>query len=319
MATRLSLDEQSRLRAGLSAVCRQVSLDPDDAVLIKYTMNAVFHLHHADVVLRLATGPTAAERVDRVVRVGVAFAELDAPTIRLAAGLPNPVHAGEWSASIWQAVIDDADRRWAPVDLTGPLRAIHAIKQAPTTVPTWDPVGKSRRRLADLSLLADSEQRFMHSWAQQVGRSLAHIVDHLGRWCDDLESALLATEWALPVGVIHGDAHTGNLLATSDGHTVLGDLDSVAIGPREWDLVPAAHGAHRFARSRADYTSFATTYGVDVTTLPGWDILRQTRELQLVTSVIASLAGRPAVADELAHRMRTILTGSHTATWHRYQ
>jgi Ser/Thr protein kinase RdoA (MazF antagonist) len=44
----------------------------------------------------------------------------------------------------------------------------------------------------------------------------------------------------LPWGAIHGDAHTGNLLAAPDGRAILCDLDSVAKGPREWDLVPAA-------------------------------------------------------------------------------
>jgi hypothetical protein len=319
VVTTLSRSEQTRLSAGLHAVCEHAGIDARDATLIKFTMNAVYRLDRAGVVVRLANGPGASARVTRVVQVANAFAALDIPTIQLAAGLEEAVHADGWSASIWDLLPQPDQQTWEPVDLTGPLRAIHTITELPVTLPAWDPVAKSRRRLADLDQLDDDQRQHLQRWATGVGPTVEEIVGRLNDWCDDLDKEVRHARWHLPVGVIHGDAHTGNLLLTSNGRTVLCDLDSVTVGPREWDLTPAAHGPQRFGRSRSRYQDFVDEYGVDVTTLPGWDILRQIRELQLLTSVIGSLDGRPAVAAELAHRLKTLLHADVASPWHRYE
>lgn len=103
----------------------------------------------------------------------------------------------------------------------------------------------------------------------------------------------------LPMGIVHGDAHTGNLLRDND-RVVLCDLDSTGIGPTAWDLVVTAVDDQRFGSDT--YPELAAAYGRDVTTEPAWPTLRRVRELGLVTSVIADLARRPAVAAE--HRRR---------------
>ena len=52
----------------------------------------------------------------------------------------------------------------------------------------------------------------------------------------------LRDEWgalalARSPGLIHGDAHVGNLIQAACGDVLLGDWDHVAMGPREWDLM----------------------------------------------------------------------------------
>ncbi len=96
-------------------------------------------------------------------------------------------------------------------------------------------------------------------------------------------------------------------------------LDGVAIGPREWDLTPVAHGAERFGRPPEDYQAFAAEYGFDITGWAGWPVLRDVRELQLVTSVLDNIAGRPDVAEQLALRLNSILKGDRTVVWTRYR
>jgi len=99
---------------------------------------------------------------------------------------------------------------------------------------------------------------------------------------------------------------------------VLCDLDSVGTGPREWDLTPPAHGATRMGRPRAAYTAFADAYGFDVTTWPGWPVLRAVRDLQMATSTFGAFHGRDDVAHQLAHRLRILLAGDDDAVWTRY-
>ena len=122
---------------------------------------------------------------------------------------------------------------------------------------------------------------------------------------------------SLRTGVVHGDAHAGNLLRDGSGGFVLCDLDSTGIGPLDWDLVPAAVGAIRFGEP-ACYAGLVAAYGRDVTAGRAWPLLRRIRELVMVTSVATDLRHRPAVATEHAHRMRTLRAGDTHARWHRY-
>lgn len=155
----------------------------------------------------------------------------------------------------------------------------------------------------------------MQGWAsREVGLSLDSLAALLNDRCDALERQVAGATWQLPTGVIHGDAHVGNLLAGR-----LCDFDSLSVGPREWDLVPLVHSATRFGDPRAPYEEFAAAYGFDLSTSPSWPLLREVRELQLVTSVLDKLPGRPEVAQTLGHRLRTYLKGDRSAVWQRYR
>ena len=140
------------------------------------------------------------------------------------------------------------------------------------------------------------------------------LVSHLHARADDLERQLPATRWDLTSGVVHGDAHVGNLLAGR-----LCDFDSLSIGPREWDLGPLAHSITRFRDLVDPYEQFAAAYSYDLRAARAWPLLRDIRELQLATSVLDNLSGRPEVADTLAHRLRTYLDGNTTSPWTRYR
>jgi Phosphotransferase enzyme family len=320
VSTKLSDDERARLESALEAVCGQVGLAPAGAVLVRYTMNAVYRLDTEGVVVRMTTGPKAQRRTEQVARVASEFAARDLPTVRLSPGVRQPVHAAGWWATIWTLLPQPSGHRFAPVDLAVPLRAIHRTGGLETDLPTWDIVGKSRQRVAQLETLDRAELHYLEQWAaNQVGLQLDKITDWLRRRCDELAAALSVVNWALPWSVIHGDAHAGNLLRGADHGVVICDLDSVAYGPPEWDLTPAAHGTLRFGDDSGQSKAFADAYGLDVTSSPAWKTLCQVRELQLLSSVIANLPGRPDVASELANRLRTSLAGDRSARWHRYQ
>jgi Ser/Thr protein kinase RdoA (MazF antagonist) len=119
------------------------------------------------------------------------------------------------------------------------------------------------------------------------------------------------------VGTVHGDAHTGNLLRSPSGVPVLCDLDDVSWGPREVDLVPAAHAVGRFGRDSGDHARLVRRYGFDVRESSAWPVLRRLRDLQLAVYRLPELPGLPA-AGELAHRLRTVLSGDGAAVWRRY-
>ncbi|MEU7673564.1 phosphotransferase [Micromonospora taraxaci] len=325
MTTALSDAVAAELHGHLSDVCAQIGADPDGARLVKYTMNAVFVA--PPIVIRLAAGAHAATLARRVVSVAACLEKVGMPTVQLAPGvLPQPVFTGEWVATVWQYVptVDDEPK---PVDLAAPLRALHSLDGLDVALPLWSPIEKFRRRLNAAAALPNEEAAELERWSwSELGIPAADVLRDLHRRCDEVEEDLDRVAWRLPPGVIHGDAHTGNILlpAPDDGAIarlgpLLCDLDGMCIGPREWDLVPTAHGATRFGRSAADYHGFVEAYGVDITAWAGWSVLRSVRDLQLLTSTIDALAGRPDVARELAHRLRSVLSGNLATTWRRYR
>lgn len=325
MTTALSDAVALELRQHLSEVCAQIGVDPGGARLVKYTMNAVFMA--PPFVIRLAAGPHAATLARRVVSVATCLEQVGMPTVRLASSVTSqPVFSGDWVATAWQYV-PTVSNEPMPLDLAAPLRTLHSLDRLDVALPQWSPVEKFRRRLNAAVALPHEEAAELEQWSRtELGISAADLLRDLHLRCDEVEEDLDRVAWRLPPGVIHGDAHTGNILlpALGDGATarpvpLLCDLDGMCIGPREWDLVPTAHGATRFGRSHVDYQYFVDAYGVDLTAWAGWPVLRRVRELQLVTSTIDALAGRPDVARELARRLRSLFAGDLEAIWYRYR
>ncbi|MEU8073072.1 phosphotransferase [Micromonospora sp. NPDC049151] len=325
MTTALSDAVASELHGHLSDVCEQIGVDPVGASLVKYTMNAVFVA--PPFVIRLAAGPHAAALAQRVVSVAACLQQVGMPTVRLASGVASqPICSGEWVATAWQYV-PTVSGEPKPADLAAPLRALHSLDRLDVALPRWSPIEKFRRRLNAAVALPPEEAAELEQWSRtELGIPAANLLRDLHLHCDEVEEDLDRVAWRLSPGVIHGDAHTGNILlpAPSDGaaarlEPLLCDLDGMCIGPREWDLVPTAHGATRFGRSTADYQRFVDAYGADLTAWADWPVLRRVRELQLVTSTIDALTGRPDVARELAHRLRSLFSGDLGITWRRYR
>ncbi|MET8090783.1 aminoglycoside phosphotransferase family protein [Micromonospora sp. NPDC005220] len=325
MTTALSDTVAAELHGHLSDVCAQVGVDPGGARLVKYTMNAVFVA--PPFVIRLAAGPHAATLARRVVSVAASLEQVGMPTVRLASGVTaQPIFSGDWVATAWQYVPTAGDEP-EPVDLAAPLRELHSLDRLDVALPRWSPIEKFRRRLNAAAALPPQGANELERWSRaEFGVRTIDLLGDLHRRCDKAEEDLDRVAWQLPPGVIHGDAHTGNILLAASGggatarpRPLLCDLDGMCIGPREWDLVPTAHGAARFGRSRTAYKLFVDAYGVDLMAWTGWTVLRRIRELQLVTSTIDALAGRPEVARELAHRLRSLFADDLGATWQRYR
>jgi hypothetical protein len=199
VATVLTDTTRARLDAALHAVCAQAGIDPTGAVLMRYTMNAVYRLEHANAVVRMASGADRLATAEHVVRAARAFAALELPTVRLTAGIAQPVTADGWSATIWDLLPQLPGAQFAPVDLPCPLRQLHAVDHLPVELPGWDLVATIRRRLDAAAHLSDDA--YVRTWSRQVDLDYPRLLDTLTGWCDDLADNLDTLEWALPEGV----------------------------------------------------------------------------------------------------------------------
>jgi aminoglycoside phosphotransferase (APT) family kinase protein len=282
----------------LAAVCAETGLDPSGAELIKFTNNAVFRLRTAPVVVRIAGSTAARERAEGVVRVARWLAGHDFPAVRLLPGIEQPIRLHGQMITLWEHV-PETGRRPDGADLAVVLKRLHRLPAPPSCLPSWRPMDEVRRRLAEPEDLDAGDHAFL-----------------LGE-CDEVEEQLARLRFALPPGVIHGDAFIGNLIAGPRG-PVLCDFDSTGIGPREWDLTPVAVGRLRLDYPTDDHALLAGRYGVDVTEWDGFPVLRRLRELKLVTSVLPILRSNPGVRGQWEHRMRTYRARDLTTRWQPY-
>lgn len=288
---------REKLDAVLVETCALLGLDWAGARMLRFTNNAVYSLAGAPVVVRILASRRLRHRVPKVVTVAEYFAEHGVPAIRLLPGVQQPLRLGEYLVTVWQRV-PDTGRKGTAQQLGTLLRKVHAL-QPPAGIEPWNPLSDVRARVADAEELHRGDRQF------------------LLRRCAEVEAALGELEFPLPPALVHGDAHPGNVIAGPDG-PVLCDFDSSCAGPPEWDLTPLAVGRERFGDAAGRYRMLADTYGFDVTTWEGFEVLRAARELKLTTSVLPILRSRPQVRDELSRRLNDLRAGRTGTRWSRF-
>jgi Ser/Thr protein kinase RdoA (MazF antagonist) len=289
----------------IDEITRQIAdtagLDPRNPQLLKFTNNAVVRLPAARAVVRIAGSATARGRLPGVIAAAGWLAAREIPAVRLWPGLDQPVEAGGHQATVWIETPGTGPAA-TPADLAAILKAIHTADGPAAGIPAWAPTAGLRTRLAEATGVDEAIRDF-----------LAAEIDAI----ETLLAGLSEIEPLIPPGVIHGDAHLGNLIPAPGG-PVICDFDSARIGPREWDLTPAAVGALRFDYGGDLHHDLAAAYGADVTTWPGFPTLRRLRELQLVTSVLPTLDANPALGPQWRHRLDTYRAHDDQARWTPY-
>ncbi|MGC5020364.1 aminoglycoside phosphotransferase family protein [Micromonospora sp. DT47] len=283
------------MTAAMHQVAGDLRVRADDARLLRFTNNAVFALPSAGVVIRIARSHRLHQRVHKVIELGRWFEQIDAPTIRLAPEIVQPVQVGELLASIWQ-YIPSASPEPTVDDLGRTLRKFHSLSGPPLSLPSWDPVGDARSRITDAEGLSDHDRRFLLDWCDRLDRPVAALQQHVGSQ------------------LIHGDAHVGNLLRKRAGGAVLCDFDATSLGPWQVDLAAVAVGEVRFGR-RGAHDALAAAYGYDVTADSNWSLLRDARELKMIAAAVPLLHSSTGVREEFTARLRSVRHGDRDARW----
>lgn len=289
---------RDKLTEALVGVCAAAGLDPTGAELLRLTNNAVFRLVTRPVVVRIVASRALRHRVEKVVRVARWFAQHDVPAVRLLPGVVQPVRVGEHLATLWEEVPHGGAKPRGR-DLGRLLRRIHALPTPDFPLPPWHPLDDVRRRIDEATDLDDADRK------------------SLMRCCEEVDARLRELRFVLPPSLVHGDAHLGNLIPSPAG-PVLCDFDSTCMGPPEWDLTPLAVGVIRFGEPVGRYRELARTYGLDVTRWAGFGVLREVRDLKLITSVLPIMSSTPGVRPELLRRLDDFRRGDTAARWSRY-
>lgn len=196
--------------------------------------------------------------------------------------LPQPTIVDDRPITWWRLLPEH--RAANPSELGAVLRALHALP-VPSAVdlPASDPFDGLGERVTDAHTLG-AEDRI---W----------LTRHLTELRDRYDRLALGR----PRQVIHGDAWQGNIAVPASGTPILLDLEDVAIGHPDWDLVQLAVDYTDFARlDEHDYRDFVDAYGgYDITTTSGFRTWADVQELRWTCFVIGKSGNNPAATAEV--------------------
>ena len=132
----------------------------------------------------------------------------------------------------------------------------------------------------------------------------------------DFPAAYHGLPWVLRPGIVHGDAHTNNLLPHPGHGWVLIDWDSVSAGPPECDFMPIYNRPRRFGYPQREWRDFTAAYGTDLSDWPGLATLAQIREIRSLAAFIRNAPTSNTARHELDNRLSSLMDGDRTRRWH---
>jgi aminoglycoside phosphotransferase (APT) family kinase protein len=284
-------------RALLTQACQAAGLDPGGARLLRLGSNAVYRLAEP-VVARIARPDAGAGKAQQTVAVARWLESVDYPAVR-AIGVDQPVVVDSHPVTFWQAVSDDGSQYATIVQAAEVIARLHALTPPQSLrLPELQPFRDAGARIASSDWLSPDDRDFM--------------TGELAR----LQAGYARLEFALPYGVIHGDANIGNVLSTPAGDPVVIDLDDFATGPREWDLIQTAIFYDRFGwHTREEYETFTKIYGYDIMQWPGYPILADIREFIMTTWVVQKANEDLKFPAEACKRIDALRTGASRKDW----
>ncbi|GAA2822915.1 phosphotransferase [Kitasatospora sp. CM 4170] len=278
----------------LDAACRRVGLDASGATVLRGHTNAVFLLSRSPVVAKIARRGSDTAEVRRTVQLVEWLTRRDFPTVPL---LPveQPVLVHGHAVTFWE-YLPQPDHPVMAQQLAAPLRMLHELPTPPFPLPPLDTVGAIRRSLVAVTALASGD------------------LEYLSIRLDGLEKALADVRFVLPPAVLQGDPQHRNALHHGSA-AVLCDWDTASYGPPEIDLVTIEIHCRRFGYGTAHYEAFAEAYGFDVVEWRGYEVLRDLRELRMITTNAKRAAPGSATLAEVVRRIAGLRAGDDEQRW----
>lgn len=279
----------------LREACQRTAFSGEEAELLRLGENAIYRLSRAPVVVRIARSADRLARVRRELCVARWLAAGKVPAVRVVEEIDQPLLVQEHPVTFWHCVSGGPPTP-AQSDLAQLLASFHSLPDCPCDLPDFEPLKTAESRLLAAGNVKPDDRDFLRDR------------------CADLKEQFRRLTFALPMGPIHGDAHTRNLL-TDEGKVVLLDFEAAAYGPREWDLLPTAIAVKRYGLAEDCYRQFADAYGFDVRTWAGYPVLREIRELTMTTWIMQNIGESPAVAAEFTLRVASLRERDFERAW----
>lgn len=279
----------------LVAACDRVGLDPGDARLIRHQTAGVYLLANDPIVVKINPPGLPRARAEQTLALVRWLNVSGVPTIT-PASVPQPVtHAG-CHVTFWQHLTQPVDRLINGGHLGSLLHRLHQLPPPPVELVRLDAPTAIRGAIGASRILSEEDREFLNGYA------------------DDLFDALNEVQFGLSEGLIHGDPQHRNTL-WDQTTPVLADWDSAALGPREWDLVTVEVHCRRFGHSDLEYSAFAEAYGHDIRAWSGFSVVRDLRELRMITTNARKAHPYTDAPAEVHRRISALKNDDLNTTW----
>jgi aminoglycoside phosphotransferase (APT) family kinase protein len=275
-------------------------LDPEGASLLRLGENALYRLASAPAVVRVARTMDYWDDAAKEAAVSRWLAGAELPAAKLYGEFDQPLAAAGHPVTIWRFIPGRSGTPAEIATLAGLLRRLHALPP---------PTGF---RLPEVDILGRVESRIRAAVIPAVDREFLH------RRLAELRQALPDLRFPLSPGPIHGDAHVQNVMI-ADGTPTLIDFERFGLGQPEWDVsVTATEYLTAGWWTPDQYATFCDAYGFDVTQWSGFDVLRRTNELKMVSWLMQNIAQSEEIAYEYRARMATLRGRIEPGSWRAF-
>lgn len=280
--------------AALHRACGQVGMSAVGFEPVRVSENAIVRLSNGVIARVSKQGQAAA--ATKEVTVARWLESADVPAVRIVETVDQPVVHFERAVTFWHELAPH--RPGEPAEIASALRRLHSLPVPDLGLPQLDPFVRLAGRIEG-SAFTEADKAWLRSHLASLEQAYRH----------DLPDGL-------PTCVVHGDAWRGNVVWTDAGDVVLLDLERMAIGPPEWDLVSTAikHTSFGFITAQ-QYDEFRDGYGHDVTAWAGFELLRDIRELRMTTMAGQLAATDPKFADQATHRLSCLQGNAGPRPW----
>ena len=284
-------DETSEV---LRQACEHARLNHAPAELIRDGENVLYRLP-GGIVARIAR-PGQQRAAQKEVQVTRWLTEADVPVVRPLDDVEAPVLVRDRAVTFWREL--PAHKQGTTTDVAELLRELHTLDPPSSMgLPELAPFVRLAERIDAAASLAPPDREWLH-------KRLAELQD-----------AYAELPHGIPWRLVHGDAWRGNVAATADGPVLL-DFERCAYGPPEWDLVSTAvsHVTTGWLAPET-WTAYCRTYGHDVTTWDGFEVLRDIRELRMTTMAAQIAEKDPTAYPQFAHRLACLQGRNGPRPW----
>lgn len=282
-----------RTRALLFEICNRAGFDSSSASLLRHQTNAVYRLKTVPVIVKIARPDYGIEHIRRTVDLTQWLTRMNFPALPLL-DLDQPIIVNGSAATFWPYL--PQTRPIEAGDMAGLLKELHALPGPPVSLQPIDAVAAIRYSLRSQHILSSEEK--------------AVLVER----CNRLAARLEKVRFESTPHIIHGDPQHGNTL-WSGGRAVLCDWDSASRGNSEWDLVTVEIHCRRFGHSEESYREFCRIYGRDIRDWVYYPLLRDLRELRMISTNARKSSAKSREGGEVRKRVAQICRGESDAMW----
>lgn len=214
--------ETSRAAAAAMSIASSLGLVAEQLVILNNSNKLTLRLLPCDVVARVA--PVGYQLGQFEIPIAERLASQGSPVARLDPRIAPTTHSRDgFEATFWTYYEPASSNRVQPADYADALRRLHTgMRAVDVGVPHFtDRVGSAQRLLADRDrtpTLGEVDRALL----AETLPTLARAIGERGS-CEQL---------------LHGEAHPGNLLATTQGLVFI-DFETCCRGPVEFDIAHA--------------------------------------------------------------------------------